>query len=190
MNRQPQFQESIFEIIKRQNISYLKIVWLAIYYVIAKDLPLGTRFRSFVARRIFKKFGKDVSIHKGVVFGSGLNVVIGDYSSLNADCWIGNDTILGNDVMMGPEIVILSGSHNFVRDDIPMREQGAPPRRPVRIGDDVWVGTRSIILPGVNVGSHSIIGAGSVVTKDVPELAIVGGNPAKVIKYRNECISL
>lgn len=88
--------------------------------------------------------------------------------------------------MMGPEIIIISGSHNFERTDISMREQGAPPRRAVVIGNDVWIGTRSIILPGVNIGSHSIIGAGSVVTKDVPEWAIVAGNPAKIIRFRNE----
>ena len=54
------------------------------------------------------------------------------------------------------------------------------------IGDDVWIGARVIILPGVTIGSHCIIGAGAVVTRDVPDYAIVGGVPAKVIRYRNE----
>ena len=56
----------------------------------------------------------------------------------------------------------------------------------MHIGDDVWIGTNVIILPGVNVGSHCIIGAGAIVTKDVPDYAIVGGNPAKIIRMRNE----
>ena len=111
---------------------------------------------------------------------------IGDYSSLNRDCWIANDTTIGDDVMMGPEVIILSGSHNFSQHHIPMREQGAPPRLPVTIGNDVWIGTRSIILPGVKVGNHAIIGAGSVITKDVPDWGIVGGNPADLIRYRNQ----
>lgn len=55
---------------------------------------------------------------------------------------------------------------------------------PVTIGNDVWIGMRSIIMPGVNIGDGSVIGAGAVVTKDVPAYAIVGGVPAKVIKYR------
>ena len=66
-----------------------------------------------------------------------------------------------------------------------MREQGFYPEEPVIIGDDVWIGGRVIILPGVTIGSHSIIAAGAVVTKDVPEWAIVGGTPAKVLKFRN-----
>ena len=56
----------------------------------------------------------------------------------------------------------------------------------MHIGDDVWIGTNVIILPGVNIGSHCIIGAGAVVTKDVPDYAVVGGVPAKVIRYRTE----
>jgi maltose O-acetyltransferase len=81
-------------------------------------------------------------------------------------------------------VTILSNSHNFNRTDISMRAQGAPPPRAVSIGNDVWIGTRVIILPGVRVGDHCIIGAGAVVTKDVPDWAIVGGNPARVIRYR------
>jgi maltose O-acetyltransferase len=150
-------------------------------------LPFGTRFRSLLAGVIFKKIGHEVTVLKGVNFGSGLNIEIGDYSSLNADCWISNDTIIGKDVMMGPEIIILSSSHNFERTDTPMREQGAPPRQPVYIGDDVWIGTRSIILPGVKVGDHAIVAAGSIVTKDVPEWSVVGGNPAKIIRNRLIC---
>jgi maltose O-acetyltransferase len=67
-----------------------------------------------------------------------------------------------------------------------MRQQGRADLKSVVIEDDVWIGTRAIILPGVTVHHGSIIAAGAVVTKDVPEYAIVGGNPAKVIKYRNE----
>lgn len=192
--KEPQFRDSAGAIAIRQNIPFFKRIYIFLYYLVAKELPappmpfgnLGDRARTSFARRIFKKMGKDVKICKGAIFGSGVNVEIGDYSSLNSRCWISNDTIIGRDVMMGPEVIILSGSHNFSRTDVPMREQGAPPRRPVVIGNDVWIGTRSTILPGVRLGSHSIIGAGSVVTKDVPEWAIVGGNPVKLIRYRNK----
>ncbi len=186
MERQPQFRDNFLKIIKRQNVTPVQVLSLALYYLLARHLPGGNCLRSFLARRIFKKVGKDVTILKGVNFGSGINIEIGDYSSLNRGCWIANDTNIGDDVMMGPEIIILSGSHNFERIDIPMREQGAPSRRPVIIGNDVWIGTRSIILPGITIGSHAIIGAGSVVTKDVPEWAIVGGNPAKFIHSRKD----
>jgi maltose O-acetyltransferase len=79
-----------------------------------------------------------------------------------------------------------SYSHAYDRLDIPMDQQGFEDPTPIHIGDDVWIGARVIILPGVNIGSHCIIGAGSVVTKDVPDYAIVGGVPAKIIRMRNE----
>ena len=188
--RVPQFRPSFLGIFTRQNLSIKKTACLVMYMMFFRYMPFnfGTTARSFLCRGIFKSMGEDVTVLKGVSFGSGTNVEIGDYSSLNCGCWISNDTVIGNDVMMGPEIIILSGSHNFDRTDIPMREQGAPPRRRVCIGDDVWIGTRSIILPGVAIGSHSIIGAGSVVTKDVPEWAIVAGNPAKLIRFRKDSL--
>lgn len=67
-----------------------------------------------------------------------------------------------------------------------MNKQGFSEEKPVFIGNDVWIGGHVIILPGVNVGNGSIIGAGSVVTRDVPDYAIVGGNPAQIIKFRNK----
>ena len=66
-----------------------------------------------------------------------------------------------------------------------MIDQGGNPDTPLHIACDVWIGTRAIILPGCKrIGAHSIIGAGAVVTKDVPDYAIVGGNPARVLKMR------
>ncbi len=186
MLKKPQFRDSIAKVIKRQGLRPLEVICLGFYYSFAIYLPAGTVLRTLLARVIFKRVGRDVTILRGVRFGSGIKVEIGDYSSLNADCWISNDTVIGNDVMMGPEVVILSGSHNFERTDVPMREQGAPPRRSVCIGDDVWIGTRVILLPGVNIGNHVIIGAGSVVTRDVPEWAVVAGNPAKIIRFRSQ----
>lgn len=94
--------------------------------------------------------------------------------------------LIGNDVMMGPYCTMMTYSHNHDRLDIPMNQQGFEPERVKYIGDDVWIGRNVTILPGANVGSHCIIGAGAVVTKDVPDYAIVGGVPAKVIRFRNE----
>lgn len=187
-----QYDESWLSICRRHGLTFTRAVALFAYYSIGirlSDTPMpgcmmANWFRARLAKAIFLRTGKNISVHSGVSFGSGVNIQLGHNSSLNRDCWIANDTIIGADVMMGPAVVILSGSHNFSRTDIPMREQGAPLRRPVMIGDDVWIGARSIILPGVVVGSHSVIGAGSVVTKDVPEWGIVGGNPARVIRYR------
>lgn len=88
--------------------------------------------------------------------------------------------------MMGPDVVIMTNSHNFDRIDIPMNAQGSAVPQRVRIGNDVWIGTRVIILPGVTIGNGVIIGAGAVVTKNIPDMAIVGGCPAKIIRFRNK----
>ena len=85
--------------------------------------------------------------------------------------------------MMGPDVTILTNTHNITRTDIPMGQQGSRVAG-VTIGNDVWIGMRSIIMPGVKIGNGVVIGAGAVVTKDVPNYAIVGGVPAKVIRYR------
>lgn len=87
---------------------------------------------------------------------------------------------------MGPDVLIITQNHRFDQLDLPMWRQGFSPSEPVIIGNDVWVGTRAIILPGVTISKGAIIGAGAVVTKDVPEYAIVGGNPARLIKYRTD----
>lgn len=184
------YRDSVIRVVVRHRMG-LKALWMGLFYLAdlfpKAPLPgsqIGIWVKVFCARRAFAYVGKDVTIHAGVQVGSGKLVAIGDYSSLNVGCSIANDTVIGCNVMMGPEVLIISGSHNFTRTDLPMREQGAPSRRPVLIGDDVWIGARSIILPGVVVGSHSIIGAGSIVTRMVPPFAIVAGNPARIVKWR------
>jgi maltose O-acetyltransferase len=87
--------------------------------------------------------------------------------------------------MMGPEVFIITTNHRTSSTEIPMVYQGYEPTAPVTIGDDVWIGARAIILPGVKVGSASIIGAGAVVSKDVPAGGIVVGNPARIVRYRS-----
>ena len=86
--------------------------------------------------------------------------------------------------MMGSNVTVITHNHAFDRTDIPMMEQGFEEERPVVIGNDVWIGDRVIILPGVHVGDGSILAAGAVVTKDVPPYSIVGGVPAKLIRMR------
>src|SRR5699024_4409224 len=104
----------------------------------------------------------------------------GRYSMLQGEITIGNG------VMIGPYCLIYTCNHNTKDLSVPMFKQGMDVMKPVVIEDDVWIGGRVIILPGVHIGTGAIIGAGAVVTKDVPEYAIVAGNPAKIIRYRSE----
>lgn len=113
----------------------------------------------------------------------GDNVWIGDnfYAKANAEIKIASGTIISRNVE------IWTANHNYDSDDltaVPYDRRMIA--KPVTIGENVWIGTHVLILPGVTVGEGSVIGAGSVVTKDVPACAVVGGNPAKVIKFRNK----
>jgi len=86
---------------------------------------------------------------------------------------------------MGENVLFQGGGHRFDNPDLPIGSGEPIPDTPLEIMEDVWIGTRAIILPGCRrIGAHSIIGSGAVVTKDVPEYAIVGGNPARVIRMR------
>ena len=139
--------------------------------------------RAFICMRLFHKFGENVNIEPKVIFYNLHKSEIGNNSGIGMGSYIGTVKI-GNDVMMGPEVVILSLDHNYFDPSIPIRSQGVREDRPVVIEDDVWIGTRSIILPDVKIGKGSIIAAGSVVSKNVEPYSIVAGNPAKVIKKR------
>lgn len=168
-------------------------ICLTLYYGFARHLPgsglpwsfgAGT-LRRIICRGIFKKCGKNVNIEHGAYFASGRDIEIGDNSGLGLNCRITGPLKIGRDVMMAPNVMIFTQNHETCRTDIPMRLQTAP-KKPVIIGDDVWIGASVIILPGVKVGSGSILAAGAIVTKDVPDYAIVGGNPARIIKMRIE----
>lgn len=172
----------------------MRRLYLVIYYGFLRFLPETNNsyfkflrpIRSGVGQKLFDKAGKNINIEKGANFGTGKGIQIGNNSGIGVDCHVRGPLVIGDYVMMGPEVIILTGAHNHERTDIPMNLQGALPFRGVIIEDDVWIGTRAIILPGVRISKGSIVGAGSIVTKDVPAFSIVGGNPAKVIRYRNE----
>ena len=126
--------------------------------------------------------GVDVNFERGAK--TCYNVKIGDRSSMGVKCEINGKVTIGNDVMMGPEVVIYTTNHEFSSKNKTMIEQGFRDEEPVFIGNDVWIGRRVIILPGVKIGNGAVIGAGAVVAKDVPEYAIAVGNPIRIIGYR------
>ena len=137
------------------------------------------------------KIGKGTNIHPTTIIREGEYVTIGEHCLINHNNVIqagkspnGSITI-GDYVHTGTNVVMLGFNHGFYTRDIPTKEQDYMDA-PIAIGDDVWIGTGAIILAGVTIGKGAIIAAGAVVNKDVPEYAIVGGAPAKVLKYRGE----
>lgn len=169
-----------------------RVILLALYYGFARHLPASTtkltrwcrNIRMHICRDLFKHAGKNINVEHGAYFGSGSQISLGDNSGIGIDCQLYGSIQIGNNVMMGPEVMIFTRNHRFDRLDIPMSEQGNRPDQPVVIGDDVWFGARVIVLPGVVIGQGSIVAAGAVVSKPVPDYAIVGGNPARFIRSR------
>ncbi len=127
--------------------------------------------------------------HSSVIQGSG-TLVIDDNSYISSYCVIGvNERItIGKNVMIADAVSLRDTSHNFSRTDIPMKNQGFS-TAPITIEDDVWIGHGCVVTKGVTIGKGAIIASNAVVTKDVPPLAIMGGIPAKIIKYREPGLS-
>lgn len=165
------------------------ICWF-LYQYVARYLPNsfapiklgGKHIRGFLVKRFVAKCGKGVNVERKANISTRLE--IGDYSGIGVEANIYGKTIIGNDVMMGPWCVIYTENHNFSDTERPMRLQGMSEEKPVIIKDDVWIGGRVTILPGVTIGQGAVVGACSVVTRDVPPYAVVAGNPARVVKYR------
>ena len=109
-------------------------------------------------------------------------IIIGNNFYMNAGCHILGEITIGDDVMIGPKTVIWGRDHKLSRDK-PMKMQEHN-KQPIIIGSDIWIGANVTILKGVTIGNGAVIGAGSVVIKDIPEYAIVVGNPARIVKYR------
>ena len=138
--------------------------------------------------------GRNVTIAKnsiltctGVIANKGEGISIGNNSAVGAQSFLGGQggIKIGNDVIMGPGVRIFSENHNFANPDILIRKQGES-RKGVEIQDNCWIGAGATIVDGVSVGEGAVVAAGSVVTKNVPPYALVGGIPAKLIKYRKE----
>lgn len=112
------------------------------------------------------------------------NTELGHHCSFNGmTIHGGGKVVIGNYFHSGVECMIITRNHNYEGNEIPYDSTYI--YKTIIIGDCVWFGNRVTVVGNINIGEGAIIAAGAVVTKDVPPLAIVGGNPAKVIKYRN-----
>ena len=109
------------------------------------------------------------------------DVVIGDNTRIGIHCTVIGPVTIGSHVNLAQGITVTALNHNFSDPSLRIDEQGVSTKAVV-IGDDVWIGANAVILPGVTIGSHVVVAAGAVVTKDVPANTLVGGVPAKIIK--------
>ncbi len=162
------------------------LVWqLARLLMLPFPVYTGGRIRTQVMRRLGFEVGRGTLICDTPRFiGSKPirgKVSIGDYCLLTVGSYwdLAAPIRLGNFVTLAPEVMLLTASHDIHN---PQNRAGKMEPHPVTICDGVWLGARCIILPGVTVGEGAVVGAGAVVTKDVPPDVIVAGVPARVIK--------
>lgn len=161
----------------------MKKVYSFLFRTIGNKTPESWRgIRNFLVKRYILGGGVNISIGRYCKIHK--NTVIGDNSGIGYGCEINNGVTIGNNVMMGPNVVIFTQNHCTSETKIPMRLQGMTEISTVRICDDVWIGARVCILPGVTIGEGSVIGACTVVSKDIPPYSVACGNPAQIVKRR------
>lgn len=168
-----------------------KFFCLLAYYGFAQFLPdmpfpggtASTRLRSFLARGFLASAGKEIDIRSNSFLADGRYLRMADRSSIGPNCKIyGAD--LGYGVIVGPHCVFFK--ENRAADDLskPVGAHGTTAIKVPVVEDFAWVGERVLVLQGRRIGKGAIVGAGAVVTRDVPPFSIVGGNPARVIGHR------
>lgn len=138
-------------------------------------------------RKIIRRFAKrEVYIQAplGIISNpDALEISPPLYIGPNAKLYLRGKLIVGKGTIIGPNITVHTANHRYEGNALPYDE--IYEAEDVTIGENVWIGSDVILLPGVSIGNGAIIGAGAVVTKNIPPLAIAGGNPAKIIKYRD-----
>ena len=136
-------------------------------------------------RALLGKAGKDAWINAPFHCDYGYNIEVGDnfFANYNLTILDVAKVVIGNNVQIAPNVSIYTAGHPIHPDS---RNSGYEYGIPVAIGDNVWIGGDVVILPGVTIGSNSVIGAGSVVSKDVPEWVAAAGNPCRVIRAVTE----
>lgn len=152
------------------------------YYLLKIRKELKRILNTFIVRHKLQSCGLSLRANGRCHISGKVNV--GNYCNFNGLSIVGYGKVdIGDYFHSGTECMIICSSHNYEGDMIPYDETML--LKTIRIGDCVWLGNRVTIVGNVTIGDGAIIAAGSVVVKDVPKYAIVGGNPAKVIKYRD-----
>jgi maltose O-acetyltransferase len=136
-------------------------------------------------RELFARVGAEPFVEPPFFCDYGTNTSIGDHFYANTGCIFLDSApvTIGDRVLFGPAVQLLAVTHPL---DAKLRAQGLEHAEPIAIGDDAWLGGGVIVLPGVTIGDRAVVGAGSVVTRDVPADTVVAGNPARVIRSLEE----
>ncbi len=157
---------------------------------LGKNCFIGDRVVLFERKAGGKiELGDRVEIYRDSILETGRNgeIIIGSESSVHPSCHIYSyvqPIIIGKGVMIAANCALYSYNHNIERGKT-IREQGIQSEGPIVIGDEAWLGVMVTVLDGVTIGKGAVVAAGSVVTRDVPDYAVVAGVPAKILQMRN-----
>lgn len=143
--------------------------------------PSKIEERTEVMRQILGKTGNQFLIEQPFICDYGYNIEIGEnfYSNHNLVILDANKVKFGNNVFIAPNCGFYTAGHPL---DYEARNKGLEYAKPIEVGNNVWIGGNVVVLPGVSIGDNVVIGAGSVVTKDIPSNSVAVGNPCRVIK--------
>lgn len=141
--------------------------------------------RTELLKKLFASVGKNIYIEPTFRCDYGCHISIGDNFFANYDCIVIDvcKVTIGNNVFFGPRVCLCTATHPI---DSEVRNTGLEYGEPIHIEDNVWIGMNTVVNPGVTIGSNSIIGAGSVVTKDIPNDVIAVGNPCRILRKITE----
>lgn len=147
--------------------------------------PLDSEKRVAILRELFGKTGESIWFEQPFRCDYGSNIEVGDNFYANFNCTILDvaKVTIGKNVMFAPNVSLYTASHPVHPDN---RNSGYEFGIEITIGDNVWLGGDVVVLPGVHIGNNVVVGAGSVVTKDLPDNVIAAGNPAKIIREITE----
>lgn len=142
--------------------------------------------RKALIKEMFKQTGEDLFVEQPFHCDYGINITVGENFLANNNCTMLDvaPITIGDDVLIAPNVGIYTAGHAL--DPEMRRDHKLEFGAPIVIGNNVWLGANSTILPGVTIGDHVVIGAGSVVTKDIPANSLAAGNPCRIIRKFNE----
>ncbi len=158
--------------------------YLELLYDYNQTRPKETEKREKILKALLAEVGEGCYIEPPLHANWGCHTHLGNavYANFNLTLVDDADIYIGDNVMLAPNVIIATAGHPIEPN---LRRKAAQFNMPVRIENNVWIGAGAILLPGVTIGENSVIGAGSVVTKDIPKNAVAYGNPCRVVREIN-----
>lgn len=159
---------------------------LELLYDFNQTRPSEQQKRNELLKKMFNEIGENCYIEPPFRANwGGKNVHFGNdvYANFNLTLVDDGEIFVGDNVMFAPNVIVATATHPIHPE---LRKKQAQYNLPIYIGNNVWIGAGSIILPGVKIGDNSVIGAGSVVTRDIPANAVAVGNPCRILRKINE----